>query len=450
MNFNFRFRRLLSRGLLAVFLLSGSFAHAYPVTECVYSGPTWSVDTYPTLTGWPSGIPEPGLTNESIVLPGVLFGHDGTLLATWSSLNCPPVTGTTPWPQVVHISWASYYLGSLSPISGLYGSFYTNQSGAFYISFVPQQAGNEKLEFTITGIASLELLNYLNLGPFYIPVSVFPRQRLTYLSFNNSTLEGDLGQLPVVANNTSITPSPFGKGINFDSGSSIELKYSAYQNDKFSASPYGGSYSAGSPNVRLNEGTVRFWYSPNWSSGSGPNNGVLFQMLGAGSYLYRQIKIASNGTIINVDSVPFPINLTANQWCQMVITYSSTGTAVYTNGVQAGSSGTGVGGSPIVVLTNFRVGSDGSSGQARGILDEIETFNYVMPASEILSGYQAACAIDIDGDGISDLQDFQSGVDLFNPPGGNPISISPPALNPGDTTPPVIQLLEPMNALLQP
>jgi hypothetical protein len=450
MNANSTFRRLQAFGLFAVLLLSAPRAQAYPEPECVYYPPTWSVNVYPQMTeAWFAGIPEPGLTNESIVAPGWLSGHDGTLLETMLSDNCPTLTETIPWPQTGFIGWASYFPSSVSPISGLAGNFFTNESGPFYVTFIPRQPGDEKLVVTIEGIASVYFVNYAYppIDPINLPISVFPRQRLAYLSFNNFTLEGNLGQLPVVENNISRAATPFGKGINFDSPSSIELKYPAYQNDAFSVSEPDGStvFSSGSPNVRLNEGTVRFWYSPNWSSGSGPSNAVLFQMLGSGSYLYRNIQITTNGTVIKVDSVPFPIHLTANQWYQIAVTYSSTSTAVYTNGVEAGSLGGGVGGSPIVVLTNFRVGSDGGSGQARGVLDEIETFNYAMPASEVLAGYQSACAIDTDGDGIPDLQDFQAGIDLSDPPGGNPISTPPPSPTPGDTTPPVIHLLEPIN-----
>ncbi len=211
----------------------------------------------------------------------------------------------------------------------------------------------------------------------------------------------------------------------------------------------GGLASTGTPNVRRNEGTVRFWFAPNWSSGSGPAGGTFFDMFIIPGYVNTNIwtlAVTNSGSTISLlnagGGFSQPVSLVSGQWYQITVTYSPTATALYTNGVLAGT-GTGVSQTDSTLLSGFRVGSDGNSQQVRGIMDEVRTYNYPMSSTEVFSDYQADCAIDKDGDGVPDLVQFENGIDPSNPSGGDPNQNGPIT----GSSAPVIQLIDPINAV---
>ena len=78
-------------------------------------------------------------------------------------------------------------------------------------------------------------------------------------------------------------------------------------------------------------------------------------------------------------------------------------------------------------------------------MDEVETFNYELSPSAILSAYQTASTLDSNGDGIPNVTQFELGINPFDPPPQDPVSM--PAPIPGDITPPTVQLVEPINAI---
>jgi len=248
---------------------------------------------------------------------------------------------------------------------------------------------------------------------------------------------GDAGQTPVVAQNVSFTQSPFGSAVLFDCVSNIDLQYPAFQGDGNGNVTQSTTLYGGTPNIRRNHGTIRFWFSPDWTSGTGPVNGMFLEML-AGDWALRTV---TNGTAIELDEGSGPkaswyINWTAGQWHQVAVSYTELKTVLYVDGIQQGTNRAGIPNlaicptsptSPSFLTSNFRVGTDGGSQQIRGAMDGLETFNYELTAANILSDYQAQAAT------------------MYN--GGNgPGNESPPPGDPTDTTPPTLILDQPVNA----
>lgn len=445
---------------LGIFLISEQLAFSYPdpvdPDPCVPSYYIGDIGANPTL--YVNYLqPEPGLTNETITIYGFAGAYVGSF-DVWTTCPEDHYLATEAWDVTSTVTWSINYFssstnfagGSIVPPSGL--------GGAANLSFVSPLNGNEMASikdlgdgYALYGSETLSI-DPLHTTPYplLIPFSVLPRTQLIYLSFDNNALNGDQGQLPVLATGVpSPVPSPFGTGVDFDSTGAIDLEYQFFQNDTNTLG--GGLPLTGSPNVRRNEGTVRFWFSPGWSSGSGPvHGGTFFDMFTPSGVAYSDIwtlAITNNGSTIDLlnagGGFSLPVSFTANQWYQITVTYSPTATALYTNGVIVGSAGSGVSQLNTSWLGGFRVGSDGANQQVRGIMDEVKTYNYPMAATEVLSDYQADAALDTDGGGIPNIIQFENGIDPSNPRGGNPGTNS---IITGSSAP-VIQLIIPINAV---
>ena len=418
----------------------------------------WSVSILPTIEStYP--VPEPGLTNETMTIYGCVSTNFGSLEGDTYFIGCEDyyVAQYYLWPIIsAELIWDNY----LIPSDTLYaaGYFPITLSGwctEADISFVSPNWGDESTTIFLTGVASNSPSGISGtidpvVNPYYVPFSILPRRPLIYLSFDNSSLAGDRGQLPAAETNVTLVYSPFGKGINFDSTSNILLEYPAFQNDVFSVTQLDGSttYSSGSPNFRRNEGTLRFWFQPNWSSGSGPaGGGIFFDVLTPYASEIWTLFATNNGSKIELNNAfggfTNAVNFTANQWYQITVTYSPIETILYTNGIIDGSPGTGV--VPVTAanqIDSFLIGSDGAHKQVQGIMDEVKTYNYAMSSSQVLTNYDLDYTNDTDGAGIPNLVQFYNGVDPSDPPGGNPNINSSTA-----SSAPVIQLLDPINAV---
>jgi hypothetical protein len=329
-------------------------------------------------------------------------------------------------------------------------SSYSNPGyGPGQITFTPTGPGDETVQVYVSATTQnpFPFVAQPTGNPLTLAISVLPPEQLAYWSFDNDFLAGDSGQLPVIENNVTVVPSPFGQAVDIDTNINAELEYPAFQNDAYPITEADGStvYSTGTPNVRRNEGTISFWFNPNWTNGSGPvNGGIFLDMINAG----WSLQVTNKGGTIEFDSgnsvlLSSSINWTNSVfWHKIVVTYSATGTTLYVDGAQV-ATGSGI--SPAACfysLTDFLVGSDGFSRQVHGIMDELKTYNYVLSSSQITADYDADCAIDANGDGIPDLIEFEMGIDPSNPPaqtGGGSNS-------PTDPGGPQVQLLEPINA----
>lgn len=105
----------------------------------------------------------------------------------------------------------------------------------------------------------------------------------------------------------------------------------------------------GLPLITMQQGTIRFWYRPEWSSknigGAGPENFGRFLELGGSSsntslgwwtfYLNPnsdKIQFLSKDTSTQSLSMDAPVSLEKGQWYQIVLTYHANQTFLYING----------------------------------------------------------------------------------------------------------------------
>src|SRR5262249_46384084 len=69
-----------------------------------------------------------------------------------------------------------------------------------------------------------------------------------------------------------------------------------------------------------------------------------------------------------------------------------------------------------VLTQGFAVGSDSMGvSQVKGLMDELETFDYQLPAIVVASNYQSTIQLDTDHDGITDIVENEIGTDPNNP-----------------------------------
>jgi hypothetical protein len=430
-------------------------------SQCISYPTQYKINSYPGISNLFT-MPEPGLTNEVLTVSATLNLTAGSYTLTAGNSCNPTNLSGNSWYLVPSILWSA-----AMPGIGAWGNSGVVSNGAiisasltnlpnFSISFVPGLPGNGYLAINTlaAGLVPNNPLYCTNppVNPLTLPFSAYPPQRLTYLSFDNQDLTGDGGQVPNVSSNVTQVASPFGQGVLLDSSGTVSLAYPAFQSDAIAITEPDGStnYSSGTPNIRRNEGTVRFWFKPDWTSGNGPTNGGIFlDMVGANWLL----QVTNSGRTIELDAGTSPLLRQAIAWTnstlwhQIALTYSSTGSVLFVDGAQS------ISGAAMPPLTNnpltvFQIGSDGLNPtvQVRGIMDEVETFNYVLGAGDVSSNYTAMCSLDVNGDGISDLVEFEAGIisDPWAPPAQNPIQN--PAPTPGDTNAPIIQLVQPINA----
>ncbi|HEV2693372.1 MAG TPA: LamG-like jellyroll fold domain-containing protein, partial [Verrucomicrobiae bacterium] len=257
--------------------------------------------------------------------------------------------------------------------------------------------------------------------------SDFSRVRLGLWRFDGTnTWAGDAGQMPLQATNIVGVTSWNTNAALIDGVTNSILKYRDVETN-------------GSANINLRNGTLRFWFKPDWKSASlgGAGPGVFGRLLELGKYnpaytngwwsLYltpdgNRMVFGSSTNGAGGTNVSAAVALTTNQWYQMVLTYTPTNSLLYLNG-QVLTNGLAPTHYPsLAERTNgFTVGSDRTgTNQARGQFDELETFNYSLTASDINSNYLAALQKDKNGNGMADIWEWSNfgyvGVD----PAGDP------------------------------
>ena len=248
----------------------------------------------------------------------------------------------------------------------------------------------------------------------------FLQERLGYWSFDTNTWVGDAGQMPLLATNVYGVPSWATNAVLIDSTNAVGLSYRELETN-------------GNANINLRNGTIRFWFKPDWSSmfegGTGP--GTAGRLIEMGSYnpastngwwsLYFSpdgdtlyFSTATNGMIIT--NLAVTIAWDSNIWHQVTVTYSAVDSQLYLDG-QLVTSGAGVVGYPNSAerSSGFRIGSDQTGNyQAEGAFDELETFNYPLSDTAILKNYQWAVNLDSNGDGTSNILANEMGLDSYS------------------------------------
>jgi hypothetical protein len=218
-------------------------------------------------------------------------------------------------------------------------------------------------------------------------------------SFNDSTYwTSDNGYDPVSFTNLSISPIGNFRSLVLDTNVPAWLQYNVFESD-------------GTTNLTVDNGTVMFWFAPNWSGtnqgGTGPGEyGRLFEVgsyTADSSYGWWSIFVDDVGNNLYFSAqtndlsstfthyISVPISWTNTCFHFITLTYCATNTAMYLDGILA-TNGPGVTVFPgLDVLTNgFFIGSD-SNGvfQAHGFFNTVQTFDYPLNTNDIWQIYQA-------------------------------------------------------------
>jgi hypothetical protein len=243
--------------------------------------------------------------------------------------------------------------------------------------------------------------------------------RLGYWPFDDTNAwTGAGGQLPLVAANVVGVPSWSTNAVLIDSANPAILQYRDVETN-------------GGANINLRSGTIRFWFKPDWSGvsagGTGPQDqGRLIEMGRQTTNTgWWTLMLDTNGNTLNFITQTNGVGMTnltttiiwaSNVWHQIVLTYGATNSMLYIDGQAVVTNGLASQYWPNATerSAGFCIGSDATgNNQAKGVFDELDTFNYPLDAGSILANYQAAWNLDSDGDGLSNILENELGLDPY-------------------------------------
>lgn len=227
--------------------------------------------------------------------------------------------------------------------------------------------------------------------------------RLNWFKFNDTNYYGILTNAPVIISNVVNSSAWISRGLLVDNiSTNVELRYRDVETNLYRAPA----------NINCRNGSVRFWFRPDWSSSSNQltDRATLIEVgtnaVNATNLFLVQLETNGTSLLFRTASNSFPsTNLLAtnlyfhsNLWYQLVLNYTPSNCALYTNGVLAESNNIGVSLYPErgYRLTNgFNIGSskDGSR-QAQGTFEDLETFNYPLSEAQILTNYVQTRPVD--------------------------------------------------------
>jgi len=206
----------------------------------------------------------------------------------------------------------------------------------------------------------------------------------------------DLGYYPISFTNIVVGTNGPGNSLLIDCQTNAWLEFNVYE-------------STGATNLNVaGEGSVMFWFSPNWASTSDTNDpgttgpGVYGRLLEVGEYTadasfgWWSLFLDTNGNDINFsaqdafgDSINYlsaPVIFTTNTWHLIGLTWTSTNTALYFDG-NCLTNGPGITILPsLAVISNgFTIGSDAQTGrlQMHGAINSLYSYNYPLDPSAI-------------------------------------------------------------------
>jgi hypothetical protein len=226
--------------------------------------------------------------------------------------------------------------------------------------------------------------------------------RLGYWRFDSPLLYAEQGQMPLSSSNVGLAPSWSGTALVISNSVASQITY-----------PDVGSN--GWANINCQQGSLRFWFKPN--SSTGPGHAAPFVYMGTTNYSQEwalwlssagndiSFVTASNGGGSNVNFIASHSLNDTNHWTQIVLTYGPSSSSLYTNGSLA-QTGSGVSYWPN--LTNRQLGmvignNKSNAISINGQFEEMETFNYQLSAAQISNNFQMVTNVDSDLDGIPDL-----------------------------------------------
>jgi hypothetical protein len=248
------------------------------------------------------------------------------------------------------------------------------------------------------GISLLILLflrsGFSVIGQPVIPTNTYPV--LDSWSFNDTNnWTSDLGYAPVSFTNLSVSYQGEGTAVVVDGGTNVAwLQYNVVETN-------------GATNLTVDQGTVLFWFAPDWAStnqgGTGP--GIAGRLIETGAYTadasygWWSIYVDSAGDNIYFSAqtndgaeatyLSAPISWATNAFHQIAVTYSSTNTTLFMDGALiTNGPGVTIYPGPDVLSNGFWMGSD-SNGviQAHGIFDNAATYTNQLDPNTISSDY---------------------------------------------------------------
>ncbi len=182
--------------------------------------------------------------------------------------------------------------------------------------------------------------------------------------------------------------------------------------------------ASGAANINLANGSIRFWFRPNWSGTNAGGNGhgsegrliELGQKTTTMSNGWWGVSVNKEGTRltfaaqgggVETNYLVASINWTSNIWHQAVLTYTATNSIFYIDGTSVTNGvGSTIYPGSVVRANGFSIGSDCLGlKQAEGQFDELETFNYPLNATDIYNNYQDVLNGDWDGNGVLNYRD---------------------------------------------
>ncbi len=220
----------------------------------------------------------------------------------------------------------------------------------------------------------------------------------TWSFSDTNSWTSDLGFAPISFTNLSVSLLGDGTAVVIDSTNAAWLRYNTTETN-------------GTNNLRVDLGTVMFWFAPSWSGtnegGAGPA-GQWGRLIEAGqyttnaSYGWWSLYLDPSGANVyfgaqtnNGSSAVYlsaPIAWTTNRWHHLALTYSTTNTALYLDGALA-TNATGLTYWPgsDVLPNGFWIGSDSNGvAQAHGMFDDVATYNYVVDSNAIAGAFNSS------------------------------------------------------------
>jgi hypothetical protein len=201
----------------------------------------------------------------------------------------------------------------------------------------------------------------------------------------------DFGYVPVSFTNLSASDLGEFWAMVVDSTNAAWVQYNVLEAD-------------GTTNLTVDQGSVLFWFAPNWSGtnegGTGPGGWGRLLEVGAytpdASYGWWSVYVDPDGVNLYFSAqtngtpattyLSAPIDWTTNRWHLIAITYSSTNSSLYLDGALVVTNGPGVTvwPGPDVLANGFCIGSD-SNGltQAHGMFDQLTTYNYPVGSNTV-------------------------------------------------------------------
>ncbi|HTB84465.1 MAG TPA: LamG-like jellyroll fold domain-containing protein [Candidatus Sulfotelmatobacter sp.] len=230
-----------------------------------------------------------------------------------------------------------------------------------------------------------------NYGPTYTPLGTW--------SFSDSYgWTSDKGYAPVSFTNLDYSYLGDGASLVVDTNIPAWVQYNIYETN-------------GLTNLTVDTGTVSFWFAPNWNStnagGLGPQ--VPSRLLEVGSYTpdssfgWWSVNLDAGGNNLyfmaqtndlssNVTTyLSAPINWTTNYFHNIVLTYTSTNTALYLDGgLAASGAGMMVFPGTDVLSNGFFIGSDSNGcNQAHGLFNTLITYGTPLDAGTIQNNFSS-------------------------------------------------------------